>query len=453
MIDTDTPYLRNMAKTGIHIEPCKIGIAEQHNRRDPEYLKRLDESGRKYYDIFRDKTKHNLTWTNPEYQGRTLADIFEEQQRLVKERTGRAMQAKATPIREGVCPTLPTTTIEDFAPLIKWYQQRGGKVISIDIHNDEGHIDATTGERKYNRHAHIIFDFINHETGRSIKFTKNELDELQTVVAAALKMQRGKRKSETGAKHLKAAEYREKKAAEAAEAAKNQTREESQKASKILIDTYMDLLDTGEKFVTIFDNFQSSGVFAYQKDSQEKRYRDELYQKTLFDEYSVFDWDKSRLKYETAYLTELILRVQDAVLVAWNRIKTLAQDILAKNGSEMAKFASLEQQRDNYRLRAENAEERAENAEKRAESAEEDAEYWNKAHDEVVGEARSRLKNCASIIVDSVSDWNSIEKLENYGFAEWVGESFWEEAKKARARKESKQMQQQQKPKGPRRGF
>lgn len=132
-----------------------------------------------------------MTWTNPEYQGRTLADIFEEQRRLVKERTGRAMQAKATPIREGVCPTLPTTTIEDFAPLIQWYQQRGGKVISIDIHNDEGHIDATTGERKYNRHAHIIFDFINHETGRSIKFTKNELDELQTVVAAALKMQRG----------------------------------------------------------------------------------------------------------------------------------------------------------------------------------------------------------------------------------------------------------------------
>ena len=50
-----------MAKTGIHIEPCKIGIAEQHNRRDPEYLKRLDESGLKYYDIFRDKTRQNTT--------------------------------------------------------------------------------------------------------------------------------------------------------------------------------------------------------------------------------------------------------------------------------------------------------------------------------------------------------------------------------------------------------
>lgn len=171
---------------------------------------------------------------------------------------------------------------------------------------------------------------------------------------------------------MKAAEYREKKAAEAA---KNQTREESKKASKILLDTYMDLLDTGEKFVTIFDNFQSSGVFAYQKDSQEKRYRDELYKKTLFDEYNVFDWDKSRLKCETAYLTELILRVQDAVLVAWNSIKTLAQDLLMKKGSEMDKFASLEQQRENYRLRAENAEKRAENAEKRAESAEEAAEY------------------------------------------------------------------------------
>ena len=109
----------------------------------------------------------------------------------------------------------------------------------------------------------------------------------------------------------------------------------------------------------------------------------------------------------------------------------------------MAKFASLEQQRENYRLRAENAE-------KRAESAEEAAEYWNKAY----GNARSRLKNCASIIADHASDWNSIENLETYGFAESVGESFWEEAKKARAQKEGKLLQlQQQKPKGPRRGF
>ena len=63
------------------------------------------------------------------------------------------------------------------------------------------------------------------------------------------------------------------------------------------------------------------------------------------------------------------------------------------------------------------------------------------------------MKNCASIIVDSVSDWHSIEHLETYGFAESVGESFWEEAKKARAQKEGKQQLQQQKPKGPRRGF
>ena len=65
------------------------------------------------------------------------------------------------------------------------------------------------------------------------------------------------------------------------------------------------------------------------------------------------------------------------------------------------------------------------------------------------------MKNCASIIVDSVSDWHSIEHLEKYGFAECVGEQYWKEAKAARAQRERKQQLQlqQQKPKGPRRGF
>ena len=203
-----------MAKTGIHIKPCNTGSAEAHNRRDKAYLERLDASGKKTYDIYRDETHLNRSWVNPDYQGRTLDQVLADLQQEVKEKTGRAMQAKATPIREGVCPILPTTQLSDFQPVVDWYAAHGAAVISIDLHHDEGHTDPLTGERKHNHHAHVIVDYIDHRTGRSVKLTKEDISELQGVVAKGLHMERGTSKAETGAEHLAAQEYREKKAGE-----------------------------------------------------------------------------------------------------------------------------------------------------------------------------------------------------------------------------------------------
>jgi len=203
-----------MAKTGIHIKPCNTGSAEAHNRRDKAYLERLDASGKKTYDIFRDETHLNSSWTNPAYQGRSLDQVLQDLRKEVKEKTGRAMQDKATPIREGVCPILPTTRLSDFQPVVDWYAAHGAAVISIDLHHDEGHTDPLTGERKHNHHAHVIVDYIDHRTGRSVKLSKEDISHLQGVVAEALHMERGTSKAETGAKHLPAQEYREKKAGE-----------------------------------------------------------------------------------------------------------------------------------------------------------------------------------------------------------------------------------------------
>lgn len=203
-----------MAKTGIHIKPCNTGSAEAHNRRDKAYLERLDASGKKTYDIFRDETHLNSSWTNPAYQGRSLDQVLQDLRKEVKEKTGRTMQDKATPIREGVCPILPTTRLSDFQPVVDWYAAHGAAVISIDLHHDEGHTDPLTGERKHNHHAHIIVDYIDHRTGRSVKLTKEDISHLQGVVAEALHMERGTSVNETGARHLAAQEYREKKAGE-----------------------------------------------------------------------------------------------------------------------------------------------------------------------------------------------------------------------------------------------
>ena len=201
-------------KTGIHIQSCNIGTCEAHNLRDAAYLANLDASGKKFYDIFRDETHLNRSWVNKAYQGRTLDQVLTDLKNEVKNKTGRAMQAKANPIREGVCPIKENTQISDFAPVVDWFAEHGAAVIRIDIHRDEGHIDTVTGERKHNHHAHLVLDFINHRTGKSVKLSKADLSELQDIIAKALNMERGTSKEVTGAKHLTALEYREKKAGE-----------------------------------------------------------------------------------------------------------------------------------------------------------------------------------------------------------------------------------------------
>lgn len=223
-------------KTGIHIKPCNISSAEQHNKREKEYLERLDASGKKTYDIFRDETHLNRSWVNPDYQGRTLTEILEDTRQEVKTKTGRAMQAKATPIREGVCPILPTTQIRDFQGISDWYKAHGATVIRIDLHHDEGYQDDT-GNRKYNHHAHIIIDYIDHATGRSVKLSKEDISQLQKVVADSLGMERGTPKEITGKKHLDTSEYRELKANESARAALSVV----QGAAQILVNIF-DLL-------------------------------------------------------------------------------------------------------------------------------------------------------------------------------------------------------------------
>ena len=71
-------------KTGIHITACNTGSAEKHNRRDKDYLEKLDASGKKTYDIYRDETHLNSSWVNPRYQGRTLTEILEDSRQEVK---------------------------------------------------------------------------------------------------------------------------------------------------------------------------------------------------------------------------------------------------------------------------------------------------------------------------------------------------------------------------------
>lgn len=221
-------------KTGINFILCKVLTAVIHNLRDKDYIKAVNASPNKKYSIFGDKTKTNVSWVNPAYEEKTLPELLDELRNIYREKVGQAPQeddrvreitdkktgmkrtvttAGWSPIREGVCPIKPDTTVDDFKPFIKWLKTKGLQVVRLDLHHDEGYTDPVTGKRKYNHHAHVIVDWVDHSTGKTRKLSKADTREMQTQLAAALDMERGVSKTETGADHLTPDEQRAKAAA------------------------------------------------------------------------------------------------------------------------------------------------------------------------------------------------------------------------------------------------
>lgn len=186
-----------MAKqTSINVQPVKGG-SEEHNKRE------------KQLDYVRKDLSHLNQYWESDTQANRLATIKE----LAKAKTGRTMQAKATPIREGVVVIQDSTTMADLHRLADAYRDRLGiEVFQIAIHRDEGYQNSK--EWKPNLHAHLVFDWTNHETGKSVKLNRQKMAEMQTITAEVLGMERGKSSEK---KHLTAQQY---KAAAEAERAK-----------------------------------------------------------------------------------------------------------------------------------------------------------------------------------------------------------------------------------------
>lgn len=116
---------------------------------------------------------------------------------LVKEKTNKQMQNSCTPYKEGVVVINENTTIEDLLAFGNRIEhEKGWHPMQIYIHHDEGHFDKQTMEWKENRHAHIIFDTINHETGKTIQLNRLDLAEFQTILADTIHMERGENSSD-----------------------------------------------------------------------------------------------------------------------------------------------------------------------------------------------------------------------------------------------------------------
>jgi len=110
----------------------------------------------------------------------------------------------------------PDTTLADVKKFGEECQRRWGITpLQIFLHKDEGHWlsgqpDAEdkesfqVGEKwfKPNYHAHIVFDWMNHDTGKSQKLNDNDMAEMQTLASDILMMERGQSKTVTGKEHL-----------------------------------------------------------------------------------------------------------------------------------------------------------------------------------------------------------------------------------------------------------
>ena len=216
-------------KSSIHIKPCNIASSEAHNRRTAEYMRNIGES--RIY-IVPELSTDNEQWINPDFGTPELRTHYDNIKQMVKEKTGRAMQEKererkgkngkiikvagCSPIREGVLLIRPDTTLADVRKFGEECQKRWGITpLQIFLHKDEGHWlngqpetedkeSFQVGNRwfKPNYHAHVVFDWMSHETGKSRKLNDEDMATMQTLASDILLMERGQAKAVTGKEHL-----------------------------------------------------------------------------------------------------------------------------------------------------------------------------------------------------------------------------------------------------------
>ena len=194
-----------MAKqTSVNVQPVKGG-SEEHNKRKKEL----------------DYVRKDLSHLNQYWESDTQANRLANIKALYQSKTGQKMQAKATPIREGVVVIQDSTTMADLHRLADAYRNRLGiEVFQIAIHRDEGYQNSK--EWKPNLHAHLVFDWTDHNTGKSVKLNRQKMAEMQTITAEVLGMERGKSSEK---KHLTAQQFKTAAEAQRAEQLKEQVSE------------------------------------------------------------------------------------------------------------------------------------------------------------------------------------------------------------------------------------
>jgi predicted DNA binding CopG/RHH family protein len=176
-----------MASSSINVQGVKGG-SEQHNEREKDL----------------DYVKKELSHLNSSYKTCTVAEAKVATEKLYVEKVGQKLQEKTALVREGVLLVENHHTIEDLKNLgVKLEEAFGIKTLQIYIHKDEGH--TIDGKWKPNLHAHMVFDWQDKQTGKSIKLGRQQMSQMQTITAESLGMERG---VPSDVKHLNAVQFK-----------------------------------------------------------------------------------------------------------------------------------------------------------------------------------------------------------------------------------------------------
>tara|TARA_Y100001954_G_scaffold66900_1_gene72787 strand:- start:109 stop:1077 length:969 start_codon:yes stop_codon:yes gene_type:complete len=171
----------------INFKPVKAN-STRHNERIGE----LDY-------VYSDLTQNNESWKVDEINKR-----YDAIAKLTKEKTGRKIQAKATPIREAVLNLSAHHTMEDVQDFAKNIEDSYGiQAFQIHIHRDEG-----KSRDDLNYHAHILWDWQDKKTGKSFKLNRKDISMIQDLTASSLGMVRGELKENSNRERLEAVEYK-----------------------------------------------------------------------------------------------------------------------------------------------------------------------------------------------------------------------------------------------------
>lgn len=183
-----------MAKACINIQPVK-NSSEIHNKRLKDY----------------DYVRKDLTPKNESWELCSIPERRNQIKDLYLKTVGQQMQKKATPIREAVVLIEGEGAMPKLKKLAKDIEEKFGiKTFQIHTHLDEGHWGRDddgkpTDEWKPNYHAHMVFDWTDSKTGKSIKMNPTQMAQLQTLTANTMEMERGE---SSNVKRLSAVQYK-----------------------------------------------------------------------------------------------------------------------------------------------------------------------------------------------------------------------------------------------------
>lgn len=169
-----------------------------HNRREgnvPSYVNtHLSDTNRTIYE-------------DAAIRGRkSIVPLVKAAERDYTQKTGQKCQKSFAPFRESCLVVKPGVTDKQLMDFKEQAEKlTGWKCIGIWLHQDEGHAHSKyiEGDEGFaiNYHAHVLWDCINHDSGKAIRADRTKLSRMQDILANAVGMERGNKAAETGRKH------------------------------------------------------------------------------------------------------------------------------------------------------------------------------------------------------------------------------------------------------------